>query len=103
MFARICREASCAGPFAKLELWRDASGGLGVVFFLGDLARCSHPPGIYFDAAGAVRWTVPMRPVVRGSAEHAELERKHAAEIEGLVRAESLLCRDVLTPSDPSR
>jgi len=91
--SKICA-GTCGGPFARIEVFRDAAGAVGRLLFDGDLEACSHPPRIYFDGAGAETLTIPMRPVVAGSPEAVKLAADQAAQTEGLIKAEVLPCTD---------
>ena len=92
----LCAKAACAGPLASLEIYRDASGALGAVYFVGDLGSCSHPPGILFGPAGEERMTIPERPVTADEAAAIEAERE--GKTQGLVAAEKITCKSVAEP-----
>lgn len=51
VLARICA-APCAGPMARLRVWRDNTEAVKLVEFEGDLEQCSHPPVAWFDPVG---------------------------------------------------
>ncbi len=94
VFALAC-EAPCSDELAQLTTYRDAHDQIGVVSVQGSPAGCSHPPLRYFGPDGKERATIPLVPVVPGSA-----EAKHYAEIadeqtKGLHAAEKMFCRDV--------
>lgn len=90
---KVCA-SSCAGPFARVAVFRDEAGAVAKLRFDGDLDRCSHPPRIYFDAEGNETLTVANEPVVAGSPEAEAFAAKQAAELEGLDEAETLSCFD---------
>ena len=56
----------CAGPMARLTMFRREGGELGVVRLDGDLQACSHPPRRYFDPTGKEVLTIPEHPVEAG-------------------------------------
>lgn len=87
---KVCG-SPCAGKFASVTVHRDASGKIGRFQFKGDLAVCSHPPHVYYDAAGVQTGTIAERPVT--GPEDAEAFRlKIAEQLEGLTEAERLRC-----------
>ncbi len=90
VLARVCA-SPCAGPMARVHVYRDAEKNIGRLRFDGDLGTCSHPPQIYFDAAGAETLTVPERPVT-GPEDAAELDAKKAPQYDGVTLAETLRC-----------
>jgi hypothetical protein len=95
---KICKSAPCVGEFARLVVLRDADGNVGKIRFEGDLQSCSHPPWIYYDAAGVEVVTIPEEPVEPGSAREQELSAKQASALQGLTEAEELRCPDASTP-----
>lgn len=95
---KICKTAPCVGQFARLVVLRDADGKVGKIRFEGDLQSCSHPPWIYFDAAGVEVVTIPEEPVEPGSPREQELSAKQASAMQGLTEAEELRCPDANTP-----
>ncbi len=90
VLALVCA-SPCAGPMARVRVFRDAEKKVGRLRFEGDLGTCSHPPHIYFDAAGKETLTVPERPVT-GPEDAAALAKQSAAQSEGLTLAETLRC-----------
>lgn len=78
--ARIKADAPCAGAFARVIVWKDADGQVARLEFRGDLSVCSHPPLVWYDAAGNRLEVVPEEPVVPGSerARHfADVRARH--------------------------
>ena len=92
----------CAGPHARLTVFRRASGEVGVVRLDGDLESCSHPPRRYFDPAGEEILTIPEQPVEPGSEEAKKFAADQEAAVAGMKEAESLYCPDVAR-CEPSR
>jgi hypothetical protein len=88
---KVCA-SPCAGSFAQVQVFRDAEGRVARLRYDGDLGSCSHPPRIYFDAAGEQTLAVAERPVEAGSAEAEDLAAKQAEQVEGLREAELLGC-----------
>lgn len=93
VIAKVCA-APCAGDFARIEVYRDDEGRVARLIFNGDLEDCSHPPQVYFDAAGEETATIPEEPIEPGSQRATELLAKRDAELEGLNKAETLACPD---------
>ena len=91
--SKICA-GTCGGPYASLQVFRNAAGAVGRLVFDGDPEDCSHPPRIYFDRTGTPTLTIPMEPVAVGSPEEKKLAIDQAAQTEGLTEAEMLGCTD---------
>jgi hypothetical protein len=91
--AKICAHP-CGGNFARITVFRDASGAVGRLMFDGDLEACSHPPRIYFDAQGHESLTIPLEPVVPDSPKAKDLSARQDAQVEGLLEDERLGCPD---------
>lgn len=90
---KVCA-SECAGPFARVTVFRDQAGKAAKLRFDGDLDVCSHPPRSYHDAEGRVTLTVAEEPVEPGSPTAESIAAKQAAEIEGLEQSETLSCFD---------
>lgn len=91
VLAKICAKATCAGPFGRVEVLRKEGAIVGYLHF-GDLRRCSHPPAVYFDAAGEELGAIPEKPVAPGSDEARHFEAERVRLSRGGVAAESLSC-----------
>ena len=89
---RLCKEATCAGPFSSIEVYRGSEGKPQVYVFSGDLQRCSHPPTSYFDATGRKILVQANKPVVPGSSEAKRFEDERKKLLAGLKQAESHSC-----------
>lgn len=81
---KVCA-SDCAGPYARVAVFRDSAGGVGRLRFDGDLETCSHPPRIYFDASGEATEHIPMEPIGKGTPEEADLRDRQAKQVEGLA------------------
>ena len=90
---KVCA-TSCAGPFSRVQVFRDAGGRAARLRFDGDLQLCSHPPRVYFDAQGTQTLGIPNEPVEAGSAQARAYAEKQAAEVKDLREAEQLGCFD---------
>jgi len=89
-----CTSATCTGDLARVELWRDGEGRLGVMKLLGDPTRCSHPPAVFTDWAGQALFTVPLRPVSKNEAASIQADiRQRTAPFEA---AERVSCKALL-------
>lgn len=91
VLAKICARATCAGPFGRVEVLRKEGVIVGYLHF-GDIRRCSHPPAMYFDAAGEEVGAIPEKPVVPGSDEARHFEAERVRLSRGGTAAESLRC-----------
>jgi hypothetical protein len=89
--ARLCREATCTGPLATIQVFRNTGGEPALLYFNGDLTKCSHPPGIYIAPDGTERERVPNRPVMANETDG--VEKMHERHTSGLLRAETINCR----------
>lgn len=76
------------GPFARVEVWRDAASEPKMLYYHGDLERCSHPPSSYHSVDGALLDVVANRPVTDDN--RAEFAALHAKHRDGLTKAETL-------------
>jgi len=86
---RICA-ADCAGPMARMSLWRDAGGAVALYVYDGDFDRCSHPPRIWFDKDGKELARVGSNPVPAGGvAEGPPIQARLTA---GLHESETIFC-----------
>lgn len=89
---RVCAKAPCSGELAEVVVWRDQGGAISTVEHRGDLARCSHPPTVFFDAKRERLEAIPMQPVAPGSEEakgFAAIRERHTG---GMVEAETVRC-----------
>jgi hypothetical protein len=83
---KICATATCAGPMARVTVFRDKTGAVRSLELDGDIRRCSHPPTLFFDASGNQVDAIPMKPVVPGSdeAKHfAAIRERHTRGLDG--------------------
>ena len=94
VFARAC-EADCSDSLARLTVYRDAAGAIGVVTVQGSPSGCSHPPLRFFGPDGVERDAIPFVPVVPGSPEAKHFQEIHDRETANLKPAETMFCRDV--------
>jgi hypothetical protein len=89
--AKVCK-SECATERSRITVFRAADGTAKRLRFDGDLERCSHPPRLYFDAAGRETLAIPEKPVTAGSAEAERFAAQQREEVDGLVEAETLGC-----------
>jgi cytochrome c peroxidase len=89
---RIVCNATCGGAFAFVTPYRDAAGRLVRLELRGDIRRCSHPPTLFFDAAGDQTAVIPNRPVVPGSDEALGLVAVREAQTGGLFAGPTISC-----------
>lgn len=91
VLAKICAAAPCVGPLGRVEVLREDGKIVGYQH-LGDLGRCSHPPAVYFDAAGQELGAIPEEPVAPGSEEARHFEAERLRLSRGGTKAETLRC-----------
>jgi hypothetical protein len=84
----VASEPPCAGSRARIDVWRTPSGEVHRLYYHGDLMDCSHPPSIYFDAAGVELESVANEPVT--DATRAHYEALHARHQASATKAETL-------------
>lgn len=99
LFARMCAQTQCSGPFARLELFHDSKGQPVRIRFRGDFRRCSHPPTIYFDVSGKELAAVDDWLRI-GKAEVASAERLHREMTNGLTLGVEIGCSSVCKVKD---
>ena len=88
----ICSASPCTGKLARVLVWRDAKGRVGAFEVRGDIERCSHPPTLFYDAAGKQTGVIPMKPVTPGSPEAKGFLDTRAKATKGLKQVDSVRC-----------
>lgn len=94
VFALAC-EAECSDENAKLTVYRNDAGAIGVVTVQGSPAGCSHPPLRFFGPDGAERAAIPFVPVAPGSPEAERYRGIWVTQTASLREAETMFCREV--------
>lgn len=95
----ICKSAPCSGPMSTIEVWRTSKAAVGVYYHHGDIQRCSHPPSVFFDAAGKQLDAIPMQPVEPGSAEAQRFQSIRERHTRDLTLAERVDCNGRVRPA----
>ncbi|NUP08831.1 MAG: hypothetical protein HOW73_22520 [Polyangiaceae bacterium] len=88
---KLCAESTCAGPRARLELWRTPKGELKRVLYDGDRDRCTHPPRFIFEASGKEHssWSLERE---RPREAPLDYERIQAEILDGLTKSQIIVC-----------
>jgi hypothetical protein len=97
LLERICREATCAGEFSYVIVYRDKDDVPVVYAHFGDLRRCSHPPATYFDKDFKQVLVQAERPV-RDAEDAKQFQDERDVVLSELVEGEEIRCWAVLDP-----
>lgn len=99
---KLCKTSPCEGPFARVELLRDAKQRLVKLRFRGDFRTCTHPPAVYFDPSG--RELSRIDDWLRSDGD-AALRAKafHEQQTQGLVVAEVVHCLKFMSRDEVDR
>lgn len=92
---RILQRGDCSGPFARVEVWRDTDGHVGLLVLHEDPLACSHIGLGYYTPAGTRLDRVPViiSPPPEESEQQVreELNSRHERLTEGLEAAEMIV------------
>jgi hypothetical protein len=95
-YQNACR-AECSDELAEVTTYRKDNGDVGVITVQGTPAACSHAPLRFFGPDGAERATIPFVAVAPGASSARRFDEIRTRELNGLHRAESRRCRDIVS------
>jgi hypothetical protein len=90
----ICASEFGQGDFARVEVFRNASGAVVVLALRPDITRFTHAPHTYFGPTGSSLLVVPERPVTPEQRKTDPVLRKQDDLLRGLVGGASASCSD---------
>lgn len=75
---------------AQVRVYRDATGTIVRLMYVGDLLVCSHPPASFHEPDGTRTAGIGTSPA--NGAEHAQRDATVASEIGGLTETNVIYC-----------
>ena len=90
----ICSSQFGQGDFARVEVFRNASGEVGVLALRPDINRFTHAPHTYYTPEGMSLLVMPERPVTPEELKSDPLLRKQDDLLKGLIASGSKFCSE---------
>lgn len=88
----ICASEFGQGDFARVDVFRDASGAVALLALRPDIERLTHAPHTYYGPDGASLLVVPDRPVTSEERKTDPVLKEQDELLRGLSESRSVSC-----------